>query len=139
MDNIEFDRRVGVIEDALYELKESGYADVTDVRAIDDMLAIKAELKVELYGMLIGWQRPSIVATHLGSPLPLTWRRRLLLWIDELNDRLAMAKPPAFGWVYQWTFVFAALYAAFVLNDRASTATFLVGWAVIHVIRKGKQ
>lgn len=59
MDSLEFDRRVEVVEDVLYALKNSDYADITDVRAIDDCLAMKAELKVELYGMLVGWNKPA--------------------------------------------------------------------------------
>jgi hypothetical protein len=59
MDSLEFDRRVELVEDALYELKNSGYAQAPDVSAIDAMLACTAELKVELYGMLVGWGKPA--------------------------------------------------------------------------------
>lgn len=59
MDSQEFDRRVELVEDALYELKNSGYAQAPDVSAIDAMLACTAELKVELYGMLVGWNKPA--------------------------------------------------------------------------------
>lgn len=59
MDSQEFDRRVTVIEDALYALKNSGYAQAPDVTAIDNMLACTAELKVELYGLLLGWNTPA--------------------------------------------------------------------------------
>lgn len=65
MDSTEFDRRVGVVEDALYELKNSGYAQAPDVTAIDNMLACTAELKVELYGMLLGWNNVDRQAKHV--------------------------------------------------------------------------
>jgi hypothetical protein len=49
-DSREFDRRLRIVEDALYALKESGYANSPDVATIDNFLALPAELKVELYG-----------------------------------------------------------------------------------------
>lgn len=81
MDSLEFDRRVQLVEDALYALKNSGYAQAPDISAIDAMLACTAELKVELYGMLVGWN---------NRAKPLTLRRRMMLKFDELRDRIAM-------------------------------------------------
>lgn len=53
MNEAEFERRAEVIEDALYALKNSDYANAPDVLAIDNFLALQPELKVELFGLLV--------------------------------------------------------------------------------------
>jgi hypothetical protein len=55
MDNNEFDRRVEVVEDALYALKnELPFFSNEQIRTIDNMLALPAEAKVFLYGRITG-------------------------------------------------------------------------------------
>jgi hypothetical protein len=49
---IAYDRKVEVVENALYRLKERDYADASDVRRIDEFLALPAEFKVDIYDLI---------------------------------------------------------------------------------------
>lgn len=48
----EYDRKVEVIENTLYRLKERDYVDASDIRRIDEFLALPAECKVDFYDLI---------------------------------------------------------------------------------------
>jgi hypothetical protein len=48
----DYDRKAEITENALYRLKERDYAHASDVRRIDDFLALPAEFKVDLYDLI---------------------------------------------------------------------------------------
>ncbi len=61
---------------------------------------------------------------------------RFALWLDDLNDRIAMMKPPVPGWAYQWGFAFMATYAFFAEWGNVTVGSVLfAASSIIHVQR----
>jgi hypothetical protein len=48
----EFDRKVEVVENALYRLKERDFLMTWEIQAIDNLLACNANCKVDLYDLI---------------------------------------------------------------------------------------
>lgn len=57
--NVDAERKLEVVELALYRLKERDYATAADVRAIDELLATSPELKADLYDLIRFHEGPS--------------------------------------------------------------------------------
>jgi hypothetical protein len=71
----EFDRKCEIVENALYRLKERDHVTASEVKALDDLLACPAVVKIDLYDLIrfhdIGIEGPpgfEVVSTLRSEP-----------------------------------------------------------------------